>query len=1122
LLSYPQIAKHEASIIAAAPTVEVPEVEVEAVVPDPVQRSSVDSLIAPASSSRSDWVVRLHSDSGQVYYNNPIGETSWKNPYENMGSSVVLEDETDEIVDDDTEAGKEWLTGYDNAPNKLAFESPHFLAATGRLSSWCKETCLELKDKDDVLLCYPEYLDASRAAHLSATPVLVNIILPKVGADSSVSNITAPFLLTDTVGDLLEMLFSKYHSKTGKLLDESGFKNFVFKVVGFHDYLLQAELPLGVYDCAFECAKQNENAALSAPVKLDLHAVRLSTSEMMDLQHISSRTVNDFLDIAAAKHRPDGDLWTESERRIIPLHISHDAETKTILELNHLRQQDVGWPFRVLINGITKCPNQIKCDFVRVEMNIYFNGESLIDFSKLANISAAMTTGSHASGQHQHSSPATDSVEQIDNCICTPMVPCSGEPRFPQKWLNCRLEVASLPPTARVTFTLVGFTKNASPDLPMKRTAIAGAAVSVVDHNRQLRAGNMVVRMFPFPVLQVARDPVRFKHDEEPDVLNLTSCVCADNCSADSGALCITFDSYPLPVIGDVASLNEVMAEARRKDSLPPAPPAEPVVEKFLTHIENQDPLYTLLPQEQNMLWQYRRLCIYRPKLLPKILQATPWTKPDAVAEMRRMLCEWAPLDPYAALELLDIRYSDPVVREFAIRVIDQLEDVQLGELMLQLVQTLKYECYHDSPLARFLLRRALSSPLVIGHNLYWMLKSEMHASGVFERFGVVLYTYVNFCGPHRVSLRKQLFVNDKIKTIADQIKSVPDKGARLEQAKLELEYLNPSLPAVFSVCLTPRIECKGIRFEKCKVMESKKLPLWVVFENADRDGKDFYTIFKSGDDLRQDQLTLQLLRAMGLIWKAEDAISQAAIANGTGGPESVLDLRLKPYRCCSTGYNLGMIEVVVSSNTTANIQTEYGGKYTGAFSSTPIESYLKENNPADNYTVAVDNFVRTCAGYCVATYVLGIGDRHADNIMLTSSGHLFHIDFGHFLGNFKSKFGINRERSPFVFTPEMAYVMRDTENQKSTYPVFEKMCCEAYNILRLRANMFINMFILMVPAGMPELLERTDIIYLREMLSLELSKAKADEKFIAEIKNSLSTVSRRIDNWIHNLKHKT
>lgn len=42
---------------------------------------------------------------------------------------------------------------------------------------------------------------------------------------------------------------------------------------------------------------------------------------------------------------------------------------------------------------------------------------------------------------------------------------------------------------------------------------------------------------------------------------------------------------------------------------------------------------------------------------------------------------------------------------------------------------------------------------------------------------------------------------------------------------------------------------------------------------------------------------------------------------------------------------------------------------------------------------------------------------------MLTDTGHLFHIDFGHFLGNFKKKFGINRERAKFVFTEEVYFI---------------------------------------------------------------------------------------------------
>jgi hypothetical protein len=64
------------------------------------------------------------------------------------------------------------------------------------------------------------------------------------------------------------------------------------------------------------------------------------------------------------------------------------------------------------------------------------------------------------------------------------------------------------------------------------------------------------------------------------------------------------------------------------------------------------------------------------------------------------------------------------------------------------------------------------------------------------------------------------------------------------------------------------------------------------------------------------------------------------------------------------------------------------------------------------------------------------------------------------------------------------------------------------------------NLFLLVTPAAMPELLEREDIQYLKEMLSAELSDSQADKKFRKEIKMSLSTVSRRFDNWIHNMKH--
>lgn len=44
----------------------------------------------------------------------------------------------------------------------------------------------------------------------------------------------------------------------------------------------------------------------------------------------------------------------------------------------------------------------------------------------------------------------------------------------------------------------------------------------------------------------------------------------------------------------------------------------------------------------------------------------------------------------------------------------------------------------------------------------------------------------------------------------------------------------------------------------------------------------------------------------------------------------------------------------------------------------------------------------------------------------------LFHIDFGHFLGNFKTKFGINRERVPFILTYDFVHVIQEGKTNNS------------------------------------------------------------------------------------------
>merc|ERR1719273_1237902 len=196
------------------------------------------------------------------------------------------------------------------------------------------------------------------------------------------------------------------------------------------------------------------------------------------------------------------------------------------------------------------------------------------------------------------------------------------------------------------------------------------------------------------------------------------------------------------------------------------------------------------------------------------------------------------------------------------------------------------------------------------------------------------------------------------------------------------------------------------------------------------------------------------------------------------------LDMQLTVYSVVATGFNsqgkgMGLIEIVLESDTTSGIQLKFGGGAVGAWLETPISQFLQSYNPqTTNYNLALDNFMRSCAGYIVATSVLGIGDRHNGNIMVKKDGHLFHIDFGHFLGNFKSKMGFKRERVAFVFTPDMAYVLGKESTPQ--YKKFLELAVDAFLCLRTPENVtqLEALFIQMVPAGMPELRTEQDIAY--------------------------------------------
>lgn len=681
--------------------------------------------------------------------------------------------------------------------------------------------------------------------------------------------------------------------------------------------------------------------------------------------------------------------------------------------------------------------------------------------------------------------------------LCKPRYTrCEGfskDPRFNQTLEFSDLLMCNMPREARLCFTAYTrpFTKEdltQTECVPGKKDyPIGWVNLSPFDYKYQFNSGKHSMRMWPD---NKAKPTGSFSEYFPPEGVSPI-------------LLQVELEAYSVPVvfpstgtIPDRIVKEQEDYENEMKKKYKNQKPA-----KKLEEIYSQDPLYQLNEEEKWQMWEAKETIKNIPKALPKFLLSVNYKNPYAIRRAHELLKEWKPIAPLDALELLNMNFADERVRRYAVECINALDDNELYEFVLQLVQTLKFEPYHDCSLTRFLLQRALRSTHLIGHILFWHLKAEMHVPEIHERYGLLLEEYLHTCGGHRRELLKQNGVIDQLLGVAMTIKKYKHDKKDKQLSVLKEELAKVTLPPKFKLPLNPRMECKGIKIEKCKVMDSAKLPLWLVFINVDESGNDIYVIFKAGDDLRQDLLTLQMLRIMDKLWR-----------------QHALDLHMQPYGCISTGDGVGMIEVVLNSDTIAHITSEYGGA-NAVYSKEPIITWLKKHN-TEKKTLeqAQINFAYSSAGYCVATYILGIGDRHNDNIMITKKGDLFHIDFGHFLGHFKTFAGMKRETSPFVFTPMYAQVMGGTE--AALYKQFLGLACQAYNLVRENGHLMMTLFLLMLETGIPELTEEKDVAWLQTTLKFNLSKDEAAKSFQTLTKQALENKRQLFSDYCHIIAH--
>jgi phosphatidylinositol 4-kinase B len=149
--------------------------------------------------------------------------------------------------------------------------------------------------------------------------------------------------------------------------------------------------------------------------------------------------------------------------------------------------------------------------------------------------------------------------------------------------------------------------------------------------------------------------------------------------------------------------------------------------------------------------------------------------------------------------------------------------------------------------------------------------------------------------------------------------------------------------------------------------------------------------IVKSGDDLRQEHMAMELIGMVRAICIKEN-----------------VKIWLRTYSVIPFNQDSGLIEFVEDTKTV---------------------SYLKERSRAtslkevykqlfgDKWESSISNFVESLAGYSVVQYLFQIKDRHNNNILVDSHGHIVHIDFSFILSS--SPGNMSFEKAPFKLTKD-------------------------------------------------------------------------------------------------------
>lgn len=237
-----------------------------------------------------------------------------------------------------------------------------------------------------------------------------------------------------------------------------------------------------------------------------------------------------------------------------------------------------------------------------------------------------------------------------------------------------------------------------------------------------------------------------------------------------------------------------------------------------------------------------------------------------------------------------------------------------------------------------------------------------------------------------------------------------------------------------------PDYKVTGVIPDRCNVFKSAVQPQMLTFNCVKSDGTQcqMSSIWKRGDDIRQDQMVMQLMTVMDAILK-----------------EKGLDYQFTLYKCLGCTNEDGVMEMVTGAKTVQKIRQDFKDD---------LGLYL--SGLSDDKAKVQKAYMDSCAGYAIATYLLAVGDRHLENLLVTKTGHMFHCDFGFILGKNPPK--------KDLFVPEIRInkpMIAGMGGQSDpNYQKFKTLATDGFIELRKNRLYLLNLVALMVDAQIKDL----------------------------------------------------